>query len=235
MKKPEDLPTEQEISTLVQHPIVHTLFYQNALCHSSIFRINAHNDISENRKRNLEYLGDRFLSYKIGREVLSVHGVDEKETLERIHSSLFSKSAVARYASHINLSDFISISDNAFEDGIHERDKTLSSSYKALLGAIHEDLGSDVCSKFIRKNVLDPFNMQGSVDKSPKSKLLEVLQARNMSQPDYSVLSETGPDHAKVFTVEVLVDDRRLGKGTADSKQKAQKHAAEKALRELES
>ncbi|EKE09417.1 MAG: hypothetical protein ACD_16C00181G0001 [uncultured bacterium] len=76
--------------------------------------------------------------------------------------------------------------------------------------------------------------MQKNDLKDPKSLLQETIQSRKHDSPHYKVMSETGPSHAKTFTVGVFVNEKVLGEGKGKSKQEAEEKAAEEALKKFE-
>jgi ribonuclease-3 len=238
MKNPERKNTDQEIIEIIGERINSVTPYRNALHHSSIFRskVESGDKLNKEEKDRLEYVGKHFLSYEMSKVLFDLFDDFDGSKIAKSHSELTSNSSVARYAEHIGLSDYIVLSRNAFLEDVHENPKILSSSYKALLGAILTDLGESNCRRFLQDNVVDPFPIrkQYRPDKHPKSKLLELVQAKGMSPPEYSILNEGGPAHAKVFTVQVSVEGNSMGSGTADSKSKAEKHAAQDALQNFQ-
>src|SRR4029077_8858733 len=105
---------------------------------------------------------------------------------------------------------------------------------EAVIGAMYLDLGYDATEKFIIDQVLVelPNVIQGGSYVDPKSKLQEIVQEKRGITPTYGVVSETGPDHNKVFVVAALVGEKEVGRGTGPSKQEAELSAAENALKQ---
>ena len=109
----------------------------------------------------------------------------------------------------------------------------LANAFEAIVGAMFLDRGYDVAKEFIDRTVISelPRIIQGDLHRDAKSRLQEVAQESAGLTPKYRVQEETGPDHAKHFTVVVRVGDNELGKGVGASKQQAEQRAAEAALK----
>ena len=112
------------------------------------------------------------------------------------------------------------------------RAQILANSFEAVTGAIYLDKGWEAAKTFITENILSTFDeiLKTGSWMDPKSHLQEVVQSQGGSTPQYKVLSEEGPDHDKIFTVGVYVDNDLKGQGTGPSKQAAQVAAATTAL-----
>jgi ribonuclease-3 len=112
------------------------------------------------------------------------------------------------------------------------REQILANCFESVIGAIYLDLGYDAAAKFITANITATFDeiLRTGSWMDPKSRLQEIVQAEAGFTPIYRVLEEIGPDHEKIFTVGVFVNDEQKGQGEGHSKQLAQARAAEKAL-----
>ena len=106
----------------------------------------------------------------------------------------------------------------------------------ALLGAIFLDGGLARVRSFVRRSLKPELTALASsgMPHDPKSRLQEVIQSRWQTTPSYRLLKTEGPDHARRFTVQVLVSGKPLGVGEGRSKQMAEKEAAKQALKEIE-
>ena len=119
--------------------------------------------------------------------------------------------------------------------GGRDRKSILSDAYEALLGALYLDGGLEEARRFIRQHLLTDMDrfLTHKFQRNYKSWLLEHVQAEGISSPEYRVLKETGPDHRKEFTVEVLVNGKVLGRGSGYSKKRAEQEAALTAIQQL--
>ena len=115
------------------------------------------------------------------------------------------------------------------------RPSIIADAYEAVIGAVYLDGGIEQARAFIKQTLLSEMEQILSEEqhRNFKSILLELSQSRNMGTPYYNVLSEEGPDHNKIFTVEVRIQNRTMGMGVGNSKKRAEQNAAQHALSQL--
>jgi len=113
------------------------------------------------------------------------------------------------------------------------RQQILANAFEATLGAVYLDQGVEAARRIVRKQILSKLDkvIKTGTWIDPKSALQEKVQSRENLTPQYKVLSESGPDHNKVFSVGIYVAKQLRGQGEGPSKQLAQQAAAEEALR----
>ncbi|NNG26862.1 MAG: ribonuclease III, partial [Ignavibacteriaceae bacterium] len=104
-------------------------------------------------------------------------------------------------------------------------------------GAMYLDSGMKAATSFVIKFLVEPIVKDGEylVDENYKSQLLEYAQGRKLKAPIYRVVKEEGPQHDRVFTVDVLIGGKMLGIGTGKNKKNAEQNAAKSALKEIRS
>jgi ribonuclease-3 len=112
------------------------------------------------------------------------------------------------------------------------RQQILANCFESVIGALYIDQGYEAAEKFITDNILNTLGgiLESGSWMDPKSRLQEIAQSNDGATPHYKVLSEEGPDHEKIFSVGVFVDNVLKGEGNGPSKQAAQQRAAEIAL-----
>jgi ribonuclease-3 len=118
------------------------------------------------------------------------------------------------------------------ESGGRQREALLCATFEAFIGALYLDQGIDAVHNFIEpflESVADQILASGKTQ-DPKSRLQEWVQSKGNEAPTYRTISARGPDHAKIFEVEVLINGSKLGHGTGRSKQAAAKAAAVEAM-----
>jgi ribonuclease III len=193
--------------------------------------VNEHKKTVFEHNERLEFLGDAVLELAVT-EYLYSNYPDPEGILTNWRSALVRTESISAAALKLGFEDYLRLSRGEKRGSTRAREQILANSFEAVTGAIYLDLGYDAAKKFITDNILATFHgilSSGSwVD--PKSQLQEVIQAQVGSTPSYKVLSEIGPDHDKIFTVGVFVDDKLKGQGQGPSKQIAQQKAAEEAL-----
>ena len=205
---------------------------QIALTHRSYLNENRSYALPHNER--LEFLGDAVLEV-ITTEYLYRNFENPEGELTNLRSSLVNYRLLSEIAREIGLEDFILLSRGETKDTGRARQVILANAIEALIGAIYLDQGLDKAKDFIDAFILVklPAILKEQTYLDPKSSLQEIVQEKMSITPNYKVISESGPDHAKTFVVGVYIDDRLIGQGTGPSKQDAEVEAAKKALETL--
>lgn len=204
-----------------------------ALTHRSY--LNEHPDAVEDNER-LEFLGDAVLDFLVGAWLYNRFPEMTEGELTRLRSALVRTENLAQFALQINLGPIMLLGRGENESGGRERDALLCATFEALVGAIYLDQGITAVSVFIAPMLEDAADqiLSGNKDRDPKSQLQEWAQGRGFGTPHYRTIVAHGPDHAKVFEVEVLIGDRMMARGKGNSKQAAAKDAAAEALQMID-
>jgi len=140
-------------------------------------------------------------------------------------------------AKKLKLGHFLRLGPGEEKTGGRDKKRLLADAYEAILAAIYLDAGLAAASAFLRRTVLDPAlsgHGEGLERADHKSALQEWLQQRARSPVEYRIRSESGPEHQKVFEVEVWHGGERLSASTGRSKKEAEQQAASAALEILE-
>ena len=147
-------------------------------------------------------------------------------------SLVVSRTVLARKARNIDLGRYVLLSQEERNAGGANQDSILSDAFEALIGAMYLDGGIETSRQFVDRVVMGDFEeLHGSQDAiNFKSRLLEHTQSLGSGHPKYYVQNERGPDHDKVFSVEVSVNGEAMGFGVGRSKKEAQQMAAKDAL-----
>ena len=203
-----------------------------SIAHSSFVNENP-NAISWSNER-LEFLGDALLSSIIASELYTTHPEMDEGSLTELRSSLVRAETLAEIATELHLGDHLLLGQGEEQTGGRRRPSNLSRAFEALLGAIFLDQGYEKLDKFVTElfeNRLSNNSINQLQD--PKSKLQEFVQQTKKTTPIYMLVEQTGPDHHKLFTVEVCLDNEVVGSGNGKRKLEAERNAAEDALRHL--
>ncbi|MBM9614749.1 ribonuclease III [Desulfobulbus rhabdoformis] len=207
---------------------------QLSLVHSS-FAFERLDDGRHNETQ--EFLGDAVLDLTVG-YILFVRFPEMREgKLTRIRSALVNEQGLAERAREIDLGKYLLLGKG--EDASNGRDKSsiLSCAYEALVGALFLDGGYDEALTFVRR-FFEPHidqHQERLVSADAKSALQELLQERYNEGPEYVLVSEEGPAHARLFSISVNFRGESLGSGQASSKKEAEQQAARSALDSLQS
>ncbi len=206
--------------------------YSEALRHRSALHSGQPEDFSNER---LEFLGDAVLGMIVAAELLARYPDADEGFLTKLRAKLVNGKTLASCARLIRLGTHVELSENMDRTSGRENRSILSDTYEALIGAIYLDQGLDASRRFVERTLLRVVDIDelAQTRDNYKSMLLELSQAQAWPQPAYRVLEEVGPDHDKIFTVQVLIADRRLGTGTASNKKSAEQKAARVAFEHL--
>lgn len=202
--------------------------YEQALTHRSW--VNEHKGVRNTNER-LEFLGDAVLEFIISDHLYRIFSDKEEGFLTALRSNLVNTTSLSEIAKSLSIGETLYLSKGEEDGGGRENQSLLADTLEAIIGALFIDSGIKKAEEFINKYILSKVS---DVIKKPlkdsKSRLQEVVQAKSYPAPKYIVVSETGPDHAKNFVVEVLVNKHSLSQGTGKSKAEAEQKAAENAL-----
>ncbi len=178
----------------------------------------------------LEFLGDSVLSAAVAHYLFSKYPNVDEGRLSQLKSMLVSRPSLTGWGRDIDIGQFLRLSDGEAATGGRERDSIVGNAMEALLGAMYLEAGFEPTKKFIDKLLSKRKRL---VTADHKSRLQEWAQKKYKVPPDYLVRRSFGPDHAKTFEIEVIVDQRALGSGTGKSKKEAEQAAAKDALKKL--
>lgn len=210
-------------------------FLQEALTHSSFVNENPGSGAKDNQR--LEFLGDAFLGFAVGDWLFRRHPEAQEGELTALRAWIVCTESLAEIAREFALGDYLRLGHGEAASGGAERPANLCAAFEALVGAIYLDRGTEEAIRWVHR-LLDrraqAFETQ-RWRKNAKSLLQEYTQAVLHITPSYRIVREEGPDHAKVFTAQVLVGDEVWGEGTGTSKQAAQQAAAEAAYARMAS
>lgn len=223
------MESPQSLAERLQLQFSDYLLLSRALTHRSY--LNEHPEAIEDNER-LEFLGDAVLDFLVGAWLYNRFPEMAEGQLTRLRSALVRTEQLAAFSLQVGLGHAMRLGRGEAESGGRQRLALLCATFEALIGALYLDAGITAVEVFIEpllESVADQFLASGKIQ-DPKSKLQEWVQSQGSSAPTYRTLSSRGPDHARVFEVEVLVNGRQVGHGTGHSKQAAAKSAALEAM-----
>lgn len=204
-----------------------------ALTHSSYLNENPTCSWGDNER--LEFLGDAVGDFLAAAFLYERFPHWQEGQLTSVRAELVRTDTLARFARQIGLGQYLLMGQGEEQSGGRDRIAMLSDAFEALLGAIYLDQGMEAARRFFLP-FLQPLVETFSVAtqwRDAKSRLQEWAQAVLHETPSYRTVQETGPDHAKEFTVEVLVGGQVRGRGVGRSKHAAEQAAAQAALEAL--
>lgn len=224
--------TPQEFAGRIGLQFDDVLLLSRALTHRSY--LNEHPEAIEDNER-LEFLGDAVLDFVVGVWLYNRFPEMAEGELTRLRAALVKTEQLAAFARQIGLGRALRLGRGEEENGGRNRKAMLCGAYEALMGALSLDKGIEAVGVFISKQLESAVEeiLQNQRDKDPKSLLQEIVQSDGFPAPNYVVVGEKGPDHAKIFEVQVFGKGELLGTGLGTSKHEASMTAAQDALEKI--
>jgi ribonuclease-3 len=208
------------------------LLFNRALTHRSY--LNEHPEALEDNER-LEFLGDAVLDFLVGAWLYNQYPEMPEGDLTRMRSALVHTAQLATFARMISLGSVLRLGRGEVQGGGRDRDALLCDGFEALIGALYLDSGMQAVDAFMTPLLLVAAEdiLLNHKNQDPKSMFQEWAQSHGFSAPIYVTRNTSGPDHSKVFEVDVVVNGKVFGTGIGHSKQTATKTAAQNALNSL--
>jgi ribonuclease-3 len=225
-----DFESASDLSRRLGLPFSNLALLTRALTHRSY--VNENPDSLEDNER-LEFLGDAVLDFVVGAWVYHRFPEMPEGELTKIRSAIVRNDQLAMFARHLKLGKALRLGRGEFASGGHERDGLLGSLFEALVGALYLDAGLSAVEAFVHPLLEKSQEFVLYEIHDPKSRLQEWAQSEKLGTPQYVTVGSTGPDHAKVFEVEVRIQGLTYGRGHGSSKQVAARIAAQTALESL--
>jgi ribonuclease III len=206
---------------------------EQALIHSSY--LHEHRDLAAGHNERLEFLGDSVVSLAISDALYLRHPGDDEGVLSARRAAIVSTTGLARLASRLELGGYLLLGEGESQRGGRRRPALLASAFEAVVGALYLDLGYGPASEFVTSLAAPELTSDRSLGslKSPKSRLQEFTQRLSGDRPQYRLVDAVGPDHDKMFRVEVAVAGRVIGVGHGHSRRVAETEAAARAIETL--
>jgi ribonuclease-3 len=192
--------------------------------------------IANEDNEKLEFLGDAVLTLVVSESLLGGFPAWREGQLSKARASLVNASSLAEAALRLGLGAHLRLGRGEEKTGGREKPSILADAYEAIVAAVFLDGGLQAAHNFVERSLLEPAvplqrDQLGEPDH--KSRLQEMIQARGWATPEYRVIAETGPDHRKVFEVEVRVAGRASAFGTGMNKKEAEQAAARGVVAQL--
>lgn len=227
----QDKLEEIEISLGVR--FLNKMYLETALVHSSF--INESMDIFKESNERLELLGDAILGVVVAEELYLRYPKWTEGDLTHGRAAVVSRESLALVGKRLQLGEYMLLGKGEEEAGGRDRPSTLGNALEAIIGAIFLDQGYESARDVVLRVLSNELLNLGkrSLIKTFKSRLQEMVQARGIGLPEYQVVQVTGEQSSPIFTVEVVIDGKVVGRGTGTKKNKAEQSAAADAIRSV--
>lgn len=204
---------------------------KNALTHSS-YANEKHSSSGSNER--LEFLGDSVLSIIVSEYLYDKFPDLPEGKLTKMRANLVCEKSLCEFSRELNLGDYLMLGKGEDLSGGRNRDSILADAFEAVLAAIYLDGGIEPAKRHVLKFVLrELHDTDKEAFRDYKTTLQEVIQRNPEERLTYHLISEWGPDHDKMFAVEVHLNSNVIGSGKGKSKKIAEQMAAKDALQLL--
>ena len=204
---------------------------ENALTHSSYANERCRDGLASNER--LEFLGDSILGMVTAEHLFRVYPEKPEGDLTRIRADLVCEVALARLADRLCLGSFLLLGHGEEQGGGRHRASILADAVESVIAAVYLDGGFTAASDLIHRLVLSDIPALRHRNLDYKTQLQELVQQKKNQILQYELVGSSGPDHAKQFCVEVLLNGEVVGAGSGSSKKRAEQRAAQAAIQKL--
>jgi ribonuclease III len=226
-------PALEKVQKSINYQFKRVSLLKRACPHRSY--ANEHSEDAPCHNERLEFLGDAVLNLALSALLLKRFPGLPEGALSRIRAGQVNEKRLAETAMLLDLGNYLIIGRGEEITAGRQKPSLLANTFEAVLGAVFLDSGFKSASRIISRLFLP--QLENDLEKSAgdyKTLLQEYCQGRLKKVPLYRVLREEGPDHKKIFLVEVTVTDQLVCTGKGKTKKEAQQKAAQKALMQLE-
>ena len=205
---------------------------QNALTHSSYANERWHNSLLSNER--LEFLGDSILGMAVAAYLYHNFPDRPEGELTRMRADMVCETSLAAIAVRLDLGKHLLLGHGEERFGGRNRASILADAVESVIAAAYLDGGIEAARGIITRFVLCNVPVNKLQNADYKTALQELVQQKKNQVLCYQLVGESGPDHDKVFTAQVLLNNQIIGEGTGSSKKRAEQDAARAALEKLE-
>lgn len=218
-----------EFEKIVGYQFKDATLLNKALTHSSYVKIGKAGEVLNNER--LEFLGDAFFDAIVSEELYKRLGNVEEGTLTKIRAKIVCERSLAALGTELNIGQYVNMGRGEEKSGGRGRESIIADAVEAVIGAIFLDGGYEAAKAFVLSKFSTIFDdaLAGRLHIDYKSELQEKVQT-GQKKLQYNLVNEEGPDHDKIFFVELLCDETVIGRGQGKSKKEAERNAAKQAL-----
>ena len=214
-----------DASAAFGHAFTNPALLQQALTHRSAGHQN---------NERLEFLGDALVNLIVAELIYETHPRADEGEMTRLRAALVNGNALAAIARAHEIGDLLHLGPGELKSGGFRRDSILADALEAVVAAIYQDAGWNVCRGIVR-GLFDAGTIAAAVTKDAKTRLQERLQGKALPLPAYELVASHGDDHAKTFEVACRVDALGIRTtGSGSTRRGAEQDAAEQALAAVE-
>jgi ribonuclease III len=193
-------------------------------------KLASKNAVKLQKKSNerLQFMGDSVIHFVIGEYLYHKYPKNDEGFLTRLRCKLENKESLFYLAKQTDISSYLLVSQNI--EVLHGRNNIniIGGGFEAFIGALYLELGLAVTKQFMLEVLRIEFDISEIAENETNYKdlVLQLYNKNHWGRPQYKIIKENGPDHCKIFTMGIYLQDKLMGQGTASSKKKAEQIAS---------
>lgn len=204
---------------------------ERAFIHSSY--LNEHPEVDSENNQRLEFMGDAVLQLWSAHYLYDRRPVLSEGQMTKMRASLVNESSLSKMAIVLGLNEFLKLGQGEIRENGIEKPSIVADMFESFLGALYLELGFEPIDALLR-SIIDTMELSEKHQNDDfKTRLQEFVQADDKRSIEYILVSEIGPSHDRRFEMAVAIDKMIFGKGSGNSKKKAEQAAAKEALEKL--
>jgi ribonuclease III len=231
MTEPNDIPESLlKLEKVIEVSFRDRAHLLTAITHRSY--LNEHREATQEHNERYEFLGDAVLELVVTDFLFKKYPEKPEGELTAIRAALVNTVSLAEVASKLGVNDYLLLSKGEERDTGRARQYILANTFESIIGALYLDQGYEAAEEFIGRQLFGKTDdiTEKKLWQDAKSRFQELAQDHVSITPSYETLSQTGPDHDRIFTVGAFLGNEKVAEGQGRSKQEAEQAAAEKAL-----
>ncbi len=231
MTEPQDIDASLiRLQKLIGVTFVDSIHLLTAITHRSY--LNEHREAKQEHNERYEFLGDAVLELVVTDFLFHKYPEKPEGELTAIRAALVNTVSLSEVATNMNINEFLLLSKGEERDTGRARQYILANTFESIIGAIYLDQGYDAAKEFVGGHLFDRTDriVAKRLWQDGKSRFQELAQEHTSITPNYETLSQSGPDHDRVFTVGVFLGSEKIAEGKGRSKQEAEQAAAEAGI-----
>ena len=222
--------TREDINKITGFNPINLEYYQKAFIHKSVLRFLSNENLNNSYER-FEFLGDSVVNLVIANFIFNKYKDKEEGYLTRIRTKLVNGKTMSYLAKKLKLNDFLIISKNVETIGGRTNDRIIEDIFEAFICAIYLDLGFKYAEAFIIRIIEEHLDIDViEEDNNYKDILLRKCQKEFQTNPEYELITTTGPHHTKTFTSVVIINGIKHKTGTGKTKKESEQNASKYTL-----
>jgi len=221
----------KDLETAIGYKFHNIQLLQNALTHSSYANERWHNSLLSNER--LEFLGDSVLGMLVAEYLYGTFPDRPEGELTRMRADMVCEHTLATVANKIGLGGHLLLGHGEERLGGRSRESILADATESVIAACFLDGGLDAAAQFVKKYILVEVPVSRPNNMDYKTALQELVQQKKNQVLVYTLVGQSGPDHDKLFDVQVSLNGTVVGCGSGRSKKRAEQMAAKAAVEKL--